>query len=571
MSDLLEYRIFGPPGTGKTTYLTRQVHNAASSHGSREIVVCSFTRAAAAEIAGRNLPLHPQQVGTLHSAAYRALNQPPLAVEHLDDWNSTHDHYPIDGGADTLDDGGAAAGDDGPTSNRRGSALLEQAEALRGRRVPLDRWPTAVARFYQAWDDWKARVGVYDFTDLIDVAHATVDRFPGTPTIGFVDETQDLSPLELALVRKWGAKMRWLLMAGDDDQALYGFKGASSDAFLDPPLPDEQLRFLRQSHRVPVAVHALAEQWVAQLSRRQPKSYEPTDDEGAVARLLDSHYRSPQRVLDDAESEIADGRTVMILAACGYQLAATIKELRRRGLPYHNPYRTKRGDWNPLAGRADATTAADRIVALLACNNDTWGAERARDMWTGDDVRAWIDLLASKGVLVRGAKKHAAELPADEHVDPAALSRMFADPADWATPLDGTAGEALDWLEERLLASRRRTVEYPLQVARARGAAELAEEPRCVVGTIHSVKGGEADTVYVYPDLSTAALRAAGGWRTSPHPRRDPIIRQFYVAATRARRRLVVTDPASPQPAPLARFASGQGRYVREIRPRSIR
>ncbi|MCE5308667.1 MAG: ATP-binding domain-containing protein [Acidobacteriales bacterium] len=57
-----------------------------------------------------------------------------------------------------------------------------------------------------------------------------------------------------------------------------------------------------------------------------------------------------------------------------------------------------------------------------------------------------------------------------------------------------------------------------------------------MVGTIHSVKGGQADVVYLFPDLSQAgdAHYAHGG------ASRDSVIRQFYVGATRARERLYI-------------------------------
>ena len=46
--DRREYQVFGPPGTGKTTYLANRIKKSAETYGSAGILVASFTRAAAA-------------------------------------------------------------------------------------------------------------------------------------------------------------------------------------------------------------------------------------------------------------------------------------------------------------------------------------------------------------------------------------------------------------------------------------------------------------------------------------------------------------------------------------------
>ena len=74
-----EYRIFGPPGTGKTTNLTRQIRRAVERFGPSSVLVTSFSRAAAAELAGRDLPVDEDRVGTLHSICYHALGTPRIA------------------------------------------------------------------------------------------------------------------------------------------------------------------------------------------------------------------------------------------------------------------------------------------------------------------------------------------------------------------------------------------------------------------------------------------------------------------------------------------------------------
>ena len=56
----------------------------------------------------------------------------------------------------------------------------------------------------------------------------------------------------------------------------------------------------------------------------------------------------------------------------------------------------------------------------------------------------------------------------------------------------------------------------------------LVEEPPVTLGTIHSVKGGEADVVYVFPDLSQAGYQE---WCLHGEGR-DSVFRLFYVAMT---------------------------------------
>ena len=68
-----EYRVFGPPGTGKTHYLTRQIARAVETTLPEKIVVVSFTKSAAQEIASRVKGSGGVQGGTLHSFCYHAL------------------------------------------------------------------------------------------------------------------------------------------------------------------------------------------------------------------------------------------------------------------------------------------------------------------------------------------------------------------------------------------------------------------------------------------------------------------------------------------------------------------
>jgi superfamily I DNA/RNA helicase len=76
-------------------------------------------------------------------------------------------------------------------------------------------------------------------------------------------------------------------------------------------------------------------------------------------------------------------------------------------------------------------------------------------------------------------------------------------------------------------------------VAEAHGAETLTKTPQIIAGTIHSVKGGEADVVYLFPDLSYAGMTEWIGNGTAA------VRRLFYVGMTRSRESLILCQRAS--------------------------
>lgn len=531
-----EYRIYGPPGTGKTTYLARQISRAVDKYGEDRVMVTSFTVAAAREIAGRGLDVERSMVGTLHAHCYRALGRPLIAEEKLlAEWNSAHPETPIGQSASSPLDEGM---EDTAAQASAGDATLAEVNRLRGRMVPVEDWMPPQQEFYRAWCEFKRDHSAMDYTDLLENGLAEFRVAPGSPDVIFVDEAQDLSRLQIAVIRSWGRTCERLVLVGDDDQTLYRFTGATPDTLLDPPLPESQIITLKQSYRVPRAVHACAVEWIQQVTRRAPKEYEPRAEDGAV-RMSKATYTAPGAICDEAAAYAESGKTVMILAACAYQLAGALRRLREIGIPYWNPYRLKRGDWNPLAAR-QGTSAAQRVLALLLpheCMGDD-GRE-----WTFADLCAWLDWQRSDPVWRRGAKKEAEARPPDDIVTDQWLDNWMQPGARnelWDAMEDRDPGVMLDWWRRNLSPAKAPSAEYVTQIARRLGPGVLRDHPRVVVGTIHSVKGAQADVVYLFPDLSASGVRE---WRTQGEAR-DSVIRQFYVGMTRAREELVICSPA---------------------------
>jgi DNA helicase-2/ATP-dependent DNA helicase PcrA len=524
-----EYRTYGPPGCGKTTWTARQVRAAVAKYGPAGVLVASFTKAAAVEVAGRDLGIDEDKVGTLHALAYRAIGRPKLAIDGdcRKEWNARHPEAALSGSSRGLDDPEATVDGKGA-----GDAIFEQYEMLRARMWDRRTWPASVLAFASEWEAFKDETGAIDFADMIEIALRECPTAPGRPLVGFFDEAQDFTRLELALVRRWAESMEYVVLIGDDDQTLYAFRGATPEAFLQPRLPDDHKRVLSQSYRVPRRVHELATRWVSRIpdGEREPKAYRPRDEEGAVWSS-DATYRNPSRIVELVERLVDDGKRVMVLGACGYLLQPTIKELRSRGVPFHNPWAPKRGDWNPLARRKNQTTAVDRLLSYLRPSPELYG-ENAPGVWPAKDLRAWTSVVRSDLVLTRGAKSEIAKAEAFTYAD---LTRWFQDGA-----LAAAAALDVDWLERQLLPDAVRRLEFPITVYRTRGAAALTAAPRVCVSTIHASKGAEADAVVLFPDLSPAGRDE---WASERYAR---VVRQFYVGITRAREVLTVCCAGSP-------------------------
>jgi superfamily I DNA/RNA helicase len=220
-------------------------------------------------------------------------------------------------------------------------------------------------------------------------------------------------------------------------------------------------------------------------------------------------------------------------------LQPVISVLRKRGIPFHNPYRKSNGLWNPLRQNRKGSST-NRILALLVAHPDY--SEQHRE-WTYGDIRLWAECLHSRGVLRPGAR---ARLDASEDLALVTLARLdeLLEPAAMKSLLETFEGDyrqLLTWWRQRLNATFHPRVQFPLEIAMAGGPRTLVETPKVTVGTIHSVKGGEADVVFLFPDLSQAGDAAYQRSGLS----RDAVIRQFYVGLTRARHMVYVCQPES--------------------------
>jgi DNA helicase-2/ATP-dependent DNA helicase PcrA len=286
----MKLKILGPPGTGKTTcllqYLEKEIQNGTPPN---RISFLTFTRAARVEALQRTNKADNDfpYLKTIHSICYRQLAIGRDQIVRPENIRKFGNQLGIKLTGNDFDPWieEFTRGIDAPTrddvllqANHCGRhRKLQLKDTLQGLSTEVDfkyaRW------FTNAYRAWKEANGMLDYTDLL-TRYIEYGKSLDIDTI-FVDEAQDLSALQWDAVERLGANAKRWYIAGDDDQAIFHWAGADSNAFQD--LAVDKVEVLHQSYRLSKAVHHAALEIAQRIRKRLPKEYNPTESEGLVA------------------------------------------------------------------------------------------------------------------------------------------------------------------------------------------------------------------------------------------------------------------------------------------------
>jgi len=493
------FRIFGPPGTGKTTTLLNMVDDALAS-GIRpdSIAFLAFTRKAANEAkerAASRFNLDPDKdlpfFRTIHSLA---LARAGIRTEQVMQANHYRDlaaviGYSFRNVADSADDDIFNMKMNDPILSLISLARLRKVE-LREQYNSSNLWEdwNLVQFVSQALTEYKNKFGLYDFTDMLSVFIEQQAQVCPKFKLTFLDEAQDLSPLQWDIAHILDAHSERMYAAGDDDQAIFRWAGADVDHFINL---EGSAEVLEQSYRVPWAVHEIADTIAKRIVRRYPKKYRPRPEKGRI-----------QRVSTVSEIDMHEG-TWLILAQAGYMLNSIAGELRGLGLLFYD------------RGRRS-------IPEKISTAVNAWERLRKDYKITGAEARIVYSFMSTGDRIQRGFKK-LTTLEDDAAVDLETLITHHGLLAD----RDMIWHDAMDLLPDR---------ERAYIVALLRRGEKFNAPPRITISTIHGSKGGEADNVVLLTDLSPAAEAAA-------QVDADDLHRVFYVGVTRTKENLFLVEP----------------------------
>jgi DNA helicase-2/ATP-dependent DNA helicase PcrA len=490
--------VLGPPGTGKTTTLLRLVEEELGRGVPPDrIGYISFTRKAADEARERaqeKFSLTARQLPwfrTIHSLCFYALGLSSGDVfegkklREFGDWINVR----VSGKA-SFDEGTTFGFDIGDRCLFMDNLARVRQITLR-EQYSLDsddlQWPL-VERVSKALLEFKKSRGLYDFTDMIQMFVET--EWSTALEVLFVDEAQDLSALQWRVVEHLAKNARRVVVAGDDDQAIYKWAGAAIDHFV--ALPGDE-RVLAQSWRVPPVIQAVALEVLGRVKTRRDKIWRPRDGEpGSVSRVSS---------LDDIDLGTSEETLILARNTCFLNDDAA-PLLKSEGIFY--------------SFRGQNSVRQSLINAIL----DWEKLRKGERITVAQAEKIYSEMTAGEGYR-RGEKKLPGFKDREAEVGLAELKE--------------SGGLQTDAIWHDAL-TRATTEERVYMVKALRRGEKLLREPAVRLSTIHGSKGGQADHVVIMRDVA---------WRTFKERELDPEseARTWYVAATRAKKKLTIVAP----------------------------
>ena len=335
--------IMAGAGSGKTRVLTRRIAWRAVTGDAdpRHVLALTFTRKAAGELSGRLRRFGLRDVpaaGTFHATAWAQLRtwweggdrRPPTLLEHKARILRTV----IDRG-DRLSTAELAAEIEWAKARLVAPDGYAAAATAASRRVTAP--PSVVAQRYARYEEEKQRKGLVDFDDLLANCATALetDRSFGDAQRWrfrhlFVDEFQDVNPLQFRLLGGWLGDGDDLCVVGDPNQAIYRWNGADAsyltrftDHFPGAAVVEVQDNYRSSPQILAVAASVLPGSSGRPLRANRPDGPVPvvvaydndTDEANGIARALRDHHGPSGRWAAQAVLVRTNAQTVPVAQA----------------------------------------------------------------------------------------------------------------------------------------------------------------------------------------------------------------------------------------------------------------
>ncbi|BBD78824.1 DNA helicase II [Aerosticca soli] len=350
------YLVLAGAGSGKTRVLTHRIGWLIEATGAPpwSILAVTFTNKAAGEMRGRLESLlgasaNGLTVGTFHGIAHRLLRRHwreaglPESFQILDADDQQRLAKRVIAGLGL---------DEAKFPPRQAAWQInhwkeegKRPDAIEHREHPLTQ---TLVRIYAAYEEACRRAGLVDFAELLLRAHELWLRQPALLAHYqqrwrhlLVDEFQDTNALQYAWIRVLAGNSGQVFAVGDDDQSIYGWRGArveNMQQFL-KDFPGARTLKLEQNYRSTATILAAANAVIARNGNRLGKELWTAGEQGERIALYAAYNEQDEArfVVERIREYVAAGGRAgdcAILYRSNAQSRNFEEQLVQRGMPY---------------------------------------------------------------------------------------------------------------------------------------------------------------------------------------------------------------------------------------------
>jgi len=205
-----------------------------------------------------------------------------------------------------------------------------------------------LAEIYKTYVSQLRKCNAFDFDDLIT---KTVELFTACPMVKnryarqfkyvMVDEFQDTNPIQMVMIEMLSSHSGNLFVVGDEDQSIYGWRGATVENILqfDEIYSDAKIIRLEKNYRSTNTILEAANAVIANNAGRKGKVLWSKNGKGSLVQV---YYAEDEREEADAVRETIIGmirngfkrNEIAVLYRTNAQSRALEQSMNRGGLPY---------------------------------------------------------------------------------------------------------------------------------------------------------------------------------------------------------------------------------------------
>ena len=348
--------VLAGPGSGKTAVLTRRIawliHEGRIPH--HRIMAVTFTNKAAGEMRARvesllGDPLRGMQLGTFHATCARFLRYEAESAGYRPDYVIYDSDDQVALVKQVVKSLGLDPKRENPRAILAGISGAKNAMILPDKFRALDYFGEIVKQVYTSYQAALRDANAMDFDDLLlnmvlllREHRRLREHYQSRFEYVLVDEFQDTNHVQYELVKLLAAPQDNVFVVGDEDQAIYAFRGADFRNVLrfQESYAEASVFLLEQNYRSTQNILDIARAVIDRNRQRRPKALHTDQGRGAKAQVFeafDERYEAEQALDEILRLRSQDGlayKDFAVMYRTNAQSRAIEQAFVSRSIPY---------------------------------------------------------------------------------------------------------------------------------------------------------------------------------------------------------------------------------------------